>query len=1096
MIEKLIYNYLLSTDGVNQLDRSPPALDPANLKIDGRSKQDILQFLLSLSSQIRYYDENHMPQGDWKAFLNELAGTNGIPDDAEIEGLYMVKKDAPPHVALLLAFLRIYSYLQDDVNKLSTRRLNFYFEEALQVMRRAASEDQVHVFFELTKNAKPTLIEAGTLLDAGTTKSGLPLQYAMESDLLVNHAVISSLRSSYVDFNKAGKQIVFKSMDARQVKNEPSTSWRPFGSSQLTLPVESRKMEPVEFGWAVASPNFLMAEGTRFIDLSFQLKSKIGYTFPSLVLESKLDISVTGEKEWLFPDEVEKAELIADIPVELQDPGLENPFTLDIRVKFNESAPALTPYNEEVHQGNYSSRLPVINISVKPESYILETLSIFTIDQITIMVEAKGVKELVLQNDQAVQAASKPVLPFGNNPMIGSNLYIGSEEIFSKSLNSLNIKLEWQDPPEDFIDQYSHYGNPNILTQSFLAEVRLLSGRNWNTLLLTREPLFDLTDPTLIREMPVLPVTFETQLINSIRNPELKLSSAFDSTVKQGFIRMQLTSSTKTDLGNLPAAAPFEAFGHKTFPYAYTQQVIALSKHTTGTPPELPKPPYTPMLKSITLDYSAKDILNPGAPNHVDQYFIRHVFGPVEVKKNDDMVLVPSRSDINALYFGLEKFQVPQSVSLLFQIEEGSVPGEELLRSEDLNWSYLAGSHWQSISSADIMEDSTDGFQKSGLVRLNIGSDVSPEHSMMSGSLHWLRVNVENNPEGAAGLIDIFTQAARGKLDFGNVKAKDYEAHLQSPLPPDTISSLSVKVPAVKKVSQPFPSFGGRTSESNQLFYQRISERLRHKNRAVTGWDYERLLLEFFPEIFKIKCLPHSDNSNVLKPGDIWLVVVPDWQKHPVGDPLQPKANRILLHEIAELISKKFSSSFANIHVTNPTYETLLVDCKVKFHAAFDPGYHSLLLNEEIKKFLSPWAYSQGKDIIIGGKIHSSEILAFIEGREYVDYVVDFELYHRHLGFSGGGIGDMEISLDFIIGYSPDPTIADSGTGEGGKTINEDFIVGEPVEVAIATRPDTILVSNAEHRIEALQADASVCEGTPGIGIGQMVIGLDFIPIS
>jgi hypothetical protein len=180
--------------------------------------------------------------------------------------------------------------------------------------------------------------------------------------------------------------------------------------------------------------------------------------------------------------------------------------------------------------------------------------------------------------------------------------------------------------------------------------------------------------------------------------------------------------------------------------------------------------------------------------------------------------------------------------------------------------------------------------------------------------------------------------------------------------------------------------------------------------------------------------------------------------------------------------------------VSNPSYETLLVDCKVSFHPAFDPGYYTTVLNEEIKKFLSPWAYEEGRDIVFGGKVHASEILAFIEGRVYVDHVTDFELYHRHQGesFLGGGIGDMEIGLDFIIGNTPEPTIG----GTIGKTINVDFVVGVPVEVAAATRPDTILVSNGTHRIEALLADSAVCIGTQQIGIGQMIIGLDFVPIS
>ena len=56
--------------------------------------------------------------------------------------------------------------------------------------------------------------------------------------------------------------------------------------------------------------------------------------------------------------------------------------------------------------------------------------------------------------------------------------------------------------------------------------------------------------------------------------------------------------------------------------------------------------------------------------------------------------------------------------------------------------------------------------------------------------------------------------------------------------------------------------------------------------------------------------------------------------------------------------------------------------------------------------------------------------------------------------------------------------------------------MGEPTEVAVATRPDAILVSNAVHRIEALPAADFQCAGVATIGIGQMIIGLDFISVS
>jgi hypothetical protein len=53
----------------------------------------------------------------------------------------------------------------------------------------------------------------------------------------------------------------------------------------------------------------------------------------------------------------------------------------------------------------------------------------------------------------------------------------------------------------------------------------------------------------------------------------------------------------------------------------------------------------------------------------------------------------------------------------------------------------------------------------------------------------------------------------------------------------------------------PYSSFGGRETEDTTEFYQRVSERLRHKERAITIFDYERLVLESFPEVYKVECV-------------------------------------------------------------------------------------------------------------------------------------------------------------------------------------------------------------------------------------------------
>ena len=82
---------------------------------------------------------------------------------------------------------------------------------------------------------------------------------------------------------------------------------------------------------------------------------------------------------------------------------------------------------------------------------------------------------------------------------------------------------------------------------------------------------------------------------------------------------------------------------------------------------------------------------------------------------------------------------------------------------------------------------------------------------------------------------------------------------------------------SLKKVKQPNPSFGGKKQEEDTQLYQRSSERLRHKQRAITSWDYERLILQEFPEVYRLKCLNHYryDSGSVSNVSAGYVTLIP-----------------------------------------------------------------------------------------------------------------------------------------------------------------------------------------------------------------------------
>ncbi|MCK5086857.1 MAG: hypothetical protein KAQ90_05020, partial [Melioribacteraceae bacterium] len=128
-------------------------------------------------------------------------------------------------------------------------------------------------------------------------------------------------------------------------------------------------------------------------------------------------------------------------------------------------------------------------------------------------------------------------------------------------------------------------------------------------------------------------------------------------------------------------------------------------------------------------------------------------------------------------------------------------------------------------------------------------------------------------------------------------------------------------------------------------------------------------------------------------PGYVTIIPISNLRNKNAIDKLKPSTSINILDLIKKYLTNHVSS-FVKIFVENPEYEEVQVEFNVEFNKGVDKGYYTQKLMDEIIKFLSPWAFEEGSDIIFGGKIHSSSIINFIEERSYVDYLTNFKLFH------------------------------------------------------------------------------------------------------
>ena len=1155
---------LLRTDGTNQFQRTLPALDPASVQIEDRNLRDFLTFIYDLAEDVRYFDLQNIAVGNWKTFLGELidptSGTIKSLDDLEQE--LQRRADWPPHLTLLIAFLKLLEFVQSDLNQLTKKHLDYYYQEVLQLKTKSASPDQVHVVFELAKGIDNLLLPAGTKLDGGKDALGNALIYQTLRDIVVNKTQIAEFKSLFIDRRSAGTYFyaapVANSEDGSGAPLiDPNLGWNPFGESQEGKGVSERTMQDTTVGFAVSSPQLILREGVRTVIVSFRLAHN-EEVLPPLGLAGAFDAYFSSEEGWTKIDTVavQVFEEITEVETNLDPitntlvtsetfstgtlvtagsssgrsndniigppseeirylPGpldgtvvniyerqsegntfgpdrVEEARILSIAMIIPEEAPATANFDSELHEGNFETPYPVLRFTLKQGTNAYQNLRSYTVTSAKVDVDVEGVKDLILQNDQLLLDPNGPFQPFGAQPKRQSTLYIGSTEVFQKKLDYLQLRYTWEEPPVDLSTHYqaSYIGTGGLTTpiygsvsqSDFVFDFGYLYQKQWLPNFDREFNLFQ-SDTTAQKIVTFPSNVFEenTQDLNYQRTLDVADVESFSrAKTKNGFIRMVLKGVDKNSPSN---TAQFSAFGQREFGSIFAKQAIALSRFAidaSGDEPPLPNEPYTPVMAEMSLSYASVQELE--LTGEVDRVFSIGAFGNRKIDPEKQHTLVPDLPEEAALFIGLKDLVPPQNLNLLLKLVEGSGAKDQL--PEEISWQYLADNEWLTVDPLSVLIDSTNEFQRSGIVSLSLSREMTADNTLMPAGLHWLKVTVGKNAVGVNRFIEVNTQAEEASLEILPDKEDAFTEHLNTKLAPESISKLVERQGAIKKVLQPYNSFDGKANEASNNYYTRVSEYLRHKNRALTIWDYERLVLEEFSSIFKVKCLNHTNPDSLMAPGYITLIVVSDLRSSNTANPLQPRTSTVMLDKIKEFLlpftSVFFQQNPDRLIIENPVYEQLLLDFKVAFHPGLDAGFYSNFLNEELKRFLSPWAFEEGQDIVFNGRIHKSDILAFVESRSYVDYVTNFQLYHI---------------IDSNHNEIPNESVVDlssSGNNLSEMTLNDDFVVGNDLELVQTVSPRSILVSFPEHRISVLEPGETVCKGITSFGIGQMVVAIDF----
>jgi len=942
-------------------------------------------------------------------FADFLSAYARIVHDARQQLIKTVteQNDHEPHYALYLVFLHLYKRVQGEMNKFTRNHLDFYYKDVLRLLPKKSQPNHAYLIVELANLVPEHLLKKGTAFKAGKDSANKDVTYKSDADCVINRAVVSELRSFYraTPLDKIGSNPqkgmlyaspVAKSADGAGAKlTSESKDWHPFANKVfIDGDLTAINMPQAAIGFALASHYLFLKEGKRIVTIT--LKG----TGLNLLNGKQFSCYFTTEKNWLT-----KTEFLVSATSSAK---------CTIVVNIDPADPPVTAFVQKIHLDTFQDvDTPVVkfvlkNIAGTNQYDELKDVMITGID-LKVKVgeldqyDTGGMKELLVFSDFGTVDPSKPFLPFGQNPKAGAGLVVGSKELFSKDGARFTLSVSWAELINDIRDM--DYNLTNIFFPS--AQLKFLQDGVWQDgdfySILHAEhttskkgelELFWGKNYIMMPDvyLPTNPISIPEQSFIHY-NDEYTL---YDISSKDGFMKLQLNADFQFEL----------------YQYELQKHLIQLANKSIPADTAPPVTPYVPKIQSMYLSYEATASIDFASLDNSAVKFIHlYPFGPDEID-NSNVVnararLMPqfthgsSIHHIGEFYIGLKDLVPAQKVSILFKVLDGSTDPLQGKPEDHVHWSFLSNNTWKDFRKDDL-SDSTKQLLETGIIDFAIPEEATNTNSLLPSGYHWLRAGITELPEQVCKLVDVIAQAIQVTfVDQGN--AEDF---LQKPLEANIISKLLEPDPLVRKVEQPYASFGGRYKEDGKNFYTRVSERLRHKDRAITIRDYEQIVLEAFPDIHKVKCLNHTrfepketESATVYNeqaPGHVTVIAIPDLRNKNAINPLRPYTSRSRLEGIKEVLHKRGNCN-VTLHVENPAFEEIRIETKVVLtaDASGNDTFYKTLLQDELVQFLTPWAYTINSDINFGGRVTKSEIINFMEERSYVDFILDLKMFFK-----------------------------------------------------------------------------------------------------
>ena len=913
------------------------------------------------------------------------------------------------HIGLIFAFLDMYKYVQKDLNTLSKKHLDFYYNKILEQSPYGVIAKNMYVHIQIDENIDFLNIETGKSIVAGQNEDGTEITYQTEEAIVLNNTNISELRTlflsrnNYFEYNSRHKLVtgVFSKTHCKDpievdAFNQNENVFSTLGEDQILMIDQEKTMDNARVGFAISSPSLVLGKSKREILFNFTLTTDSIKYLSNLIIDianrkgvseeevfyevfnQLFTINYTNDNGW-----IEISDYVVDYP---SDWTLN---TIGIRIMLPKQSPTVDNYEESIHEMNLDSCQPVFQFLINSNEfyYPYSFLSGAEITKIDIQVKVSDLKNIKVITNQGEVDPNAEFDMLGVNPLIGDFMLFGNHELFCKRLNNLSFGWSYTNLPSDFksVEEYYETYNREINEDSFKLKLTALSDYSF-----TRSGTQDIEIKMF--EMDEEGRTIPHRFIDKIEVDAFNLKPNFDFREED---MLNYSNDDETGYIKMELVSPNIGFGSAVYPTVYSEAVNSATENPSKREAIQVSPPneaLSPMIKDLFFNYESFSSMyfseNNVSENDSDQdngFFLISPFGVDQTfskKAISSNHLIYHFNYEGEFIIGLENVKPPQELNLLVEVKKSG--NENYAFTQSLIWLYSVNNGWKEMNPNDIIYDETINLTKTGVISLSIPADISNDPFLYNNDKFYIKACSKAQADQFSLIKAVHSNGVRAVECFG-----DNELEKTDHLVQDSVESFSPPIDGVINISQPMKTFGGKDKETHMEFYKRVSQTLHHKNRPVSKSEIENYMLLQFNWLSYVKCYSKVTSNDELNNNIQLLCLKKIDETQNIEEIKLSPADKIILESFLENII----SPFAKIEIISPKFEDIWIKCKMKFRE-ISGGKAIVRFNKEFFDYLCPWAHSIDKKIILGQKIKKSDIIKFIKSRDYISFVTGISIIH------------------------------------------------------------------------------------------------------